>query len=534
MRKFLALLRVSIQSMLLTATGFGRRKKKKTATGIGAMVLMAGLALWFSGNYSFILMSVLAPLGKEGLVLTFMGVGALVGGLLFTTFAVKGVVFSGRDNDLLLSMPVSSTLLMTSRVTAIYVENLVFSVFMLFPAGVACAILTERGVGHDLLFWVRLTLAAVALPLLDTALSVLMGALVAFVSSRLSRGKALGQNLVMAVYMLGVFWFCTNLSGMLNKLTSQPQEVLAGLSWVNPLVWLGESILGNWLALAGFLACCILPFGVMVFILGKAYRKAVTAFQAQSARSDYKLSAQTAVGQTRALLKKEARRFFGTPMYFWNSGMGLILLLVLAVAALVKRNVLAGLISLAEAAGQGSMVLPLAGLVIGVCLSTCVIAAPSISLEGRYLWILKEAPVREARLLQLKAGFELMLTLPCTVIASVCAAIATGMAAWQGMVLLAAMVLYAVAHACFSLLMGLTFPKLDAPNETIVIKQSMAATLSMLVPIAVLGVGGFLWRLTVEINQALALALPVLLFGVMAAASALILVKRGPAMLRAL
>ena len=44
----------------------------------------------------------------------------LVGGLLFTTFAVKGVVFGGKDNDLLLSMPVSSTLLMASRVTAIY------------------------------------------------------------------------------------------------------------------------------------------------------------------------------------------------------------------------------------------------------------------------------------------------------------------------------------------------------------------------------------------------------------------------------
>lgn len=40
----------------------------------------------------------------EVLVFIFMGMAALVGGLLFTTFAVKGVVFGGKDNDLLFWM----------------------------------------------------------------------------------------------------------------------------------------------------------------------------------------------------------------------------------------------------------------------------------------------------------------------------------------------------------------------------------------------------------------------------------------------
>ena len=97
----------------------------------------------------------------------------LVDGLLFTTFAVKGVVFGGKDNDLLLSMPVSSTLLMASRVTAIYLENLLFSAFVLLPAGVVCTMLTQSGVGHSLLFWVRLVIAALTLPLLPMAAAVI-------------------------------------------------------------------------------------------------------------------------------------------------------------------------------------------------------------------------------------------------------------------------------------------------------------------------------------------------------------------------
>ena len=127
MKKFLTLLRVSVQSMLLSSTNSRGRSRKKAATGVSAMIIIAFLGLYLSGLYSSMLMSVLAPVHMEILVFIFMGIFALVGGLLFTTFAVKGVVFGGKDNDLLLSMPVSTPMIMASRVTAIYLENLLFS-----------------------------------------------------------------------------------------------------------------------------------------------------------------------------------------------------------------------------------------------------------------------------------------------------------------------------------------------------------------------------------------------------------------------
>ena len=105
MKKFFALLKVSVKSMLLSSTNARGRSRKKAATGVGAMVLIAFLGLYMSGMYSSLLMSVLAPVHMESLVFLFMGMAALLGGLLFTAFAVKGVVFGGKDNDLLLSMP---------------------------------------------------------------------------------------------------------------------------------------------------------------------------------------------------------------------------------------------------------------------------------------------------------------------------------------------------------------------------------------------------------------------------------------------
>ena len=199
MKKFFVLLNVSFRSMLLSSTNSGGRSRRKAATGLSAAFLIAFLGLYLSGLYSYMLMKALAPSNMEALVFIFMGIAALVGGLLFTTFAVKGVVFGGKDNDLLLSMPVPTTMLMVSRVTAIYLENLLFSVFVLVPAGVVCTFLTQSRVGHSLLFWIRLGIAALALPLLDTALSVLFGALAAFLSARVSH-RVLGQNLVMGIH----------------------------------------------------------------------------------------------------------------------------------------------------------------------------------------------------------------------------------------------------------------------------------------------------------------------------------------------
>lgn len=529
MKKFFALLKVSVRSMLLTSAGT-RRSKTKAATGVGALLLIAFLGLYMSGLYSSLLMHVLAPIHMEVLVFIFMGMGALVGGLLFTTFAVKGVVFGGRDNDLLLSMPVSSTVLMASRVAAIYLENLLFSFFVLAPAGAVCVFMTRSGVGHSLLFWVRLIVAVLALPLLDTALSVLLGALVAFLSAKVSKG-ALGQNIVMALFLAAVFYFSFNLNGMIEGLAANAMGVKNSLSWAMPLLWMADGILGDWGLLLAFAACCVTAFGLVVFVLGKVYRQAVTAFAARSARNDYKLSAQSASGQKKALLAKEAKRFFGTPMYLWNAGLGLILLLAAGVAALVMRDQLREFIAMAEGALP---VLPLAAAVMGFWLSTCIIAAPSVSLEGKYLWILREAPVDEGTLLWIKVGFQLLLTLPCTVIAGVCIAIALELPMWQWAALVLVMVLFDVGHGAFGMLMGLCFPKLDAVNETVVVKQSLAVTLGIFVPMAALGVCGVLYWLGGMLAPWAALALPIALLAALTAVCVLTLAKRGPAMLRAL
>ena len=61
--------------------------------------------------------------------------------------------------------------------------------------------------------------------------------------------------------------------------------------------------------------------------------------------------------------------------------------------------------------------------------------------------------------------------------------------------MLAGLLAFDVGHACFGMLMGLAFPKLDAANDTLVIKQSMAVMLAMFLPMLGLALSGGVWWL---------------------------------------
>ena len=528
MKKFLALLKVCLPSVLLTLTGKSRGQRKRAATGLGAALLIAGLALYISGVYSFLLMETLAPVGMERLVFLFMGLAALFSGMIFTAFGSSGTVFGAKDNDLMLSMPVSTTILMAARVTAIYLENLLFSFFMLAPAGVAYAMLSPVGAGRTVGFWLRLASAALALPLLDTALAVVIGAGIVWLSAKMPR-KTLGKNLLMGAWIALVFWLSFSLSSGVEMLAVNAASIEASLGWAAPVVWMTQGIMGDELRLLAFVGVCVAAFALMVAGLGHVYRRMTSAFASTSARSDYRLSNQQSSGLIRALFHKEARRFFGTPVYLWNCGLGLMMLVVLGVAALVKRADLAMYLAMPEFAG---MALPAVCAVMAFMISLSAICAPSFSLEGKQLWILRTAPLNEKTLILVKVGFQLLLAVPCIALAVVCLAMALSLTAAE----IAMLCLFCAALEGMHALMGgwaglaLARPEMD---ETAVLKRSMLSFVSMFGPMAIVGCAAALawwigsgWGMTVVVGIVTAvLAMAAIVFG------ALLRIK-GPEMVR--
>ena len=123
MKKFAALLRVSFRGMLLTANPT-RKNRKKAATGAGFLVLMCCLMLYLGGVYSFVFASLLAPLGRLDLMLSLMALIGVSMSFFLGVASGAGFVFGGRDNDILLAMPVASN---TAAMAECYGGDYVFA-----------------------------------------------------------------------------------------------------------------------------------------------------------------------------------------------------------------------------------------------------------------------------------------------------------------------------------------------------------------------------------------------------------------------
>lgn len=484
MGKFRALLGVSFKAMLFSLR-VGGNSRRRAFTGVGAMALMGGLALYLSGTYSFLFAAQLAPMGMLPLVVMMMPVLAVAAGLFFTLFAAQGIVFGGRDNDLMLSMPVSAFALLLSRVLALYLENLVFSLVVMLPAG--AAYLWYGGEG-GLRFALVLLLCVPFLALLPTMLALVGGFALSWLSGRFARRRAVSLLLYLILLVLALAGG-VKIDLLLADMASAAAGIQASMSvWGLPFLWLRQAACGgDAAALLRFCALCLLPFLALVWLFAGQYKKIVTGLTSRGARSDYRLGHVAALGARRALLKKEAARFFGTPIYLFNTGIGLIFLLAGGVFALFTgRYVPAVLDQLALlSGGQPPAVL----LAAAVCflLSTVAVTASSISLEGRQLWILKESPVSAGTLFAVKAGFQLLLVLPVLVLSTACLALACGLTAGEWLLVLLPGAAFSVASALFGLYINLCFPRLDAPNDMVVVKQSAAAMLGIFLPMLALG-----------------------------------------------
>ena len=240
MAKFLALLKLNFRS-LLSAMRVGR--KKRSFSGIGALALLAGLSLYISGVYSSLLAGQLAAVGALPLLLVLMSLVAVLLGFFFSLFAAQGVVYGAKDNDLMLSLPISPFTLMLSRTLALYLENLVSTVFVLLPAGVIY--LWYGGPGG----WAVLPLllvSALFLNLLPTLLTLIIGFVLAWLSGRFSR-KALAstllQLLLLALILVGSFW----LSAASNNMENAAPAILSFFQgWGRPFLLLAAEICFSW------------------------------------------------------------------------------------------------------------------------------------------------------------------------------------------------------------------------------------------------------------------------------------------------
>lgn len=497
MRKLWVLLKLNFRVMLraFSFQSGTRKSKKKAATGFGALALMAFLSLYLSATYGFALTRMLAQYGAAELALPLMAIIAGLMSLMLTIFAASGLVFGGKDNDIMLTLPVSAFTVVLGKVLALYLENLVFCGLWMVPVGASYVLCAGLSAGQAVLFCVRLALAAPFLPLLPSALALLGGWLIAYASGRMRHKAAAGTVLGMALVcvLLVVSMQMNRLLGLLLSDLDGMRRTLH--TWLLPFGLLLDALAGAGaarcaLGLCGFILFSLLPFLALTWAIGTQYKRILSRLASHVLRSDYKLREVKRSGVFAALFAKECRRFFGTTVYALNSGIGAVMLLGMAVYVLAMRG---QALPVLAALGGVEKALPVTALVLCTAQAMINTASVSISLEGKTLWILKEAPIPPRALFGAKALLNMLLSAVPAAVGVVLLWAGYAPPAADALGLLFLCVCFGAFTPVTGLAVNLLLPRMDCDNDTIIVKQSASCAVGIFSSILTVGLGALLW-----------------------------------------
>ncbi|MBQ9535863.1 MAG: hypothetical protein IJU78_08470 [Clostridia bacterium] len=520
---------IALGRSMFNRMGRGGRERGKAGKALMALLLvycfavvMLSLGMLFSQ-----IVAAFVGVGLGWLYFAVSGAMALVLSFIGSVFAARSMLFDANDNELLLSMPVPPRYILASRIIALLALEMIYNLFVMLPAAVVYIVRVGYFPGLIAVFVVGILL----LTLLACALASLFGWLAALVLARVSRKNLVSTVLTFA--LLGAYmYFYMNMNRLISSLLANGADVAAALRRaLPPLYHFGMAVSERSAVQLLLLAMwCVLPFAALYLLLSRSFIKVATAGKG-SARVKYRERALRVSSPRAALLRKELRRFFGTPMYMINLGLGPLLLLIgsgyIAVRGAEVRETLFLLEREVSVAGLTAALLC---AVMMFMTSTACITAPSISLEGKRLWILRSVPVSARQVLFAKLSANLVVALPPIFIAAAVCTAALGLGWQDALLLLFVPAAFQVFVAALGLAVNLRMPRFDWINETVVIKQSGSIIVTMLVSMALVGVSA-LATVVLSANGVLGLRALLLCCGVLyaalAAAGCVWLMRRG-------
>lgn len=473
------LLKVRLRAWLAYLSGSGRNGAFKNKGGKGKAILFAVLYIYLAAVFIglfFAMFTMLAPAfyasGLAWFYFSYFLMIAFALMFIFSAFAAKAQLFEARDNDLLLSMPISPSAILGSRMAGLLVINFGCELLVAAPAAVAwimnCPV-TALGA-------VSFLLICLALPFFSLALSSFVGWLLSLLTAK-ARKKNLLSMIISLGFLAAYFYVYGNINALLQGLMLNSAEISAAVKTALPVYWLGKAMAGEGaLELVLGLICLIVPFVLAYIILSRSFVRTATT-KHTAAKQKYVRKEARVASAFAALYRREMGRFLSSSNYMMNSGMGAIMGIVIAVLILIKGGDVYAM--LAPAGEVEGLIEPI--LIAGLCAmaSMTTITACAVSLEGKNLWIVRSMPVPAFKVLMAKLALHMTVSAPAIFLAQIACVITFKP---SGLIVLWMLLLpqaYNLLLAFVGLWANLKFPKLNWQNETQAVKQGISVVIPL-------------------------------------------------------
>ena len=270
--KYLLLLKMQLYNLFginrILHSHSKKEKQRSMALG-GIFILVIGLMI----AYSTIISISLASMGAVNVLPTISALVCSLITLILTFLKSSGVLIGLRDYDMVMSLPVKNPEVVLSRLTMVYLTNLLISVIVVLPSVVIFGINSEVGISGNTMF----LLSFLFLPVIPMIVSLGLGVLISAVSSRSKHKNILSLVLSTLIVLLivaasakaqsmdsdEILNIGIMLSNMANKLYA-----LVGL--------ISKAVeQQNWLYFLAFVGMSVLISAIFVGIVAHFYQKMI-------------------------------------------------------------------------------------------------------------------------------------------------------------------------------------------------------------------------------------------------------------------
>ena len=466
----------------------GKEKKKLIFTSFMVVFISITFVL-MSSIYSYGLAEVLKPMGELQLLVLFAVIISSVIIVFTYIYKAPGVLFSAKDHELLSSLPIKSSTILSSKLIEMMIINYIFATLIMVPASIVYFISSGS---NNWTFFIVMIIGLIFIPMIPVVLASIIAMIIYYISSKFKHKNIMSIIIGLSAVML-ILYASIRMNDIINYFMLNSTSIAEGFGKVYPPAqYLAEAMVDlNLVSLVKFIVVSIIPFSIFIAVFSRIFSKINKILGESYRKSDYKLGQLKTSSQLSALTKGDLRLYFSIRIYVMNTIIGIIIVLGVAILSLFKgsefiTSILAvpeistmlGTEKLSALIACGTLIITIFG--IGL---TCTTIS-SISLEGTNLWIKKTLPVSEKEIFKAKIISNLILTIPAAILSNIIFYVALKFDVIYLMLNIIITTVFSVLSAVLGLLINVYFPKLDWSNPTVVVKQSAAVFIGMVVTFA--------------------------------------------------
>lgn len=444
------------------------------------------------GFYLFIMMfrifwstasSLCQPLceaGNDWMYFAVMAVMATFIGVTGSLFTSNSTIYHAKDNELLLSLPIPQWMIVFVRMAMIYLVSAAFEIMVMLPT-----ILVYFLVAWPPVWAILFQIAGVLLlPSIAVAVSCLIGWISAVVNSKVRQRAIVG--VLTSLCFIGVFYYVYwNLYTYLQLIIANADAVGGTMKvLLYPFYQFGRASEGSIVSFViyAFLMAAILL--LVVKVISVSFMELAAKTQVTVRRKSGKKAGKVD-SPAMALYKKEMRRFTSSSVSMLSCAMGSIMLALVGALCFFSGDWIITTFMGMQDGATTDFPLMAAGM-IAMMTAMNTISATSISLEGKYLWMLKVLPISPWQVFKAKLGVHVTITAVPAAFCAAAFAIAGHVDAVNLLLMLLASLVFSIFCGLLGLLCNLRFPNLTWTNEAQAVKQNMSVIIATFLPWGVL------------------------------------------------